>query len=231
MDADLRELLVEGETHEERTLIARVAQMLADDAGDGSLEGWNTIGRQVELASRTLRGVDLALVSQVATRVDANYAELERLGVRDAQVVARTSDAGHTSRSTARARRLAMLAPLALPGFALYALPYFIPRFVARRSDADAVSTVKLGVALLVYPAWMAGLVGLSLLLPPPISLAAAAVAIASPFAALSWLDAWWGRDRHTPTADELAVLARLRIAARTAIDEARARFGTEVAS
>jgi glycerol-3-phosphate O-acyltransferase/dihydroxyacetone phosphate acyltransferase len=224
MDADLRELLVEGDTHEERALIARVAQMLANDAGDGSLEGWNTIGRQVELASRTLRGRDAAIASDVATRVDAYYAELERLGVRDAQVVARNETA-ETTRATTRARRLAVLAPLAIPGFALYALPYFIPRLVARRTDPDAVSTVKLGVALIVYPLWMIGLVGASLLLPPPLSLGAAAIAIASPFAALRWLDAWWGRDRHVPTSDELATLARLRIATRTAIDEARARL------
>ena len=71
----------------------------------------------------------------------------------------------------------------------------------------------------------MGGLVGGSLvLLPPPLSFAAAAVAIASPFAALRWLDRWY---QHTsePTPDELAQLARLRIAARTAIDEARTRL------
>jgi 1-acyl-sn-glycerol-3-phosphate acyltransferase len=224
MDADLRELLVEGETHEERSLIARVAQMLANDAGDGSLEGWNTIGRQVELASQTLRGRDAELARGVATRVDAYYAELDRLGVRDAQVVARSGGTA-TARGASRARRLLALAPLAIPGFALYALPYFIPRLVARRTDPDAVSTVKLGVALVVYPLWMVGLVGASMLLPPPLSFGAAAVAIASPFAALRWLDAWWSRDRHVPTSDELAMLARLRIAARTAIDEARAKL------
>src|SRR5262245_39514988 len=37
MDTDLRELLVEGDTHDERMLIARVAEMLANDAGDASL--------------------------------------------------------------------------------------------------------------------------------------------------------------------------------------------------
>src|SRR5262249_5423354 len=45
MDRDLRELLVEGQTHEERTLVARVADMFANDAGDASLSGWSTIGR------------------------------------------------------------------------------------------------------------------------------------------------------------------------------------------
>ena len=55
---------------------------------------------------------------------------------------------------------------------------------------------------------------------------AAGTVALASPFAALRWLDAWWGRQPdRVATSDELAILARLRIAARTAIDDARAKL------
>ncbi|MCX5744384.1 MAG: hypothetical protein NT062_17990 [Proteobacteria bacterium] len=55
--------------------------------------------------------------------------------------------------------------PLAAAGFALYALPYFIPRFVARHRDPDTVSTIKLGAALVVYPVWMDGLVTAALAL------------------------------------------------------------------
>ncbi|MBL9019262.1 MAG: hypothetical protein JNL83_34050, partial [Myxococcales bacterium] len=119
----------------------------------------------------------------------------------------------------------AALAPLAASGFALYALPYFVPRWIARKADPDATSTVKLGAALVVYPLWAAGLVGASFaFLPPPLSFVGAAVALTSPFAALRWLDAIYAR-RPTPSADELAVLSRLRIAARTAIDDARAKL------
>jgi uncharacterized membrane-anchored protein len=118
-----------------------------------------------------------------------------------------------------------VLAPLAASGFALYALPYFVPRWLARKQDADAISTFKLGAALIVYPVWMGGLVvGALLLLPPPLSLAAAAVAIASPFAALRWLDAWYQRGGRV-TAEERERLVELRRAARVAIDEARARL------
>ena len=89
------------------------------------------------------------------------------------------------------------------------------------------MSTVKLGAALVVYPLWAAGLVGLSfVLLPPPLSLGAAAVVIASPFAALRWLDAYWEREREA-TPEELVRLSRLRSAARAAIDEARARLSS----
>jgi 1-acyl-sn-glycerol-3-phosphate acyltransferase len=223
MAADLQDLLVEGETHEDRRLVARIAEMLANDAGDTSLSRWSTLGRQVELAGETLRIADPALVTGVRHTVDAYYAELARLGRVDAQLSpARAAVTKPPSRWLGRVA----LAPLAIPGFALYAIPYFIPRLVAKRADPDAVSTVKLGVALVVYPVWMAGLVGASLvLLPPPVSFAAAAIAIASPFAALRWLDAYWERVPHRDaTPDELAALSRLRSAAKSAIDEAASR-------
>jgi hypothetical protein len=229
MEADLSELLVDARTHEDRLLIARIAELLAHDDGDRSLAGWNTIGRQVELAGKTLRDADPALVERVRANVDAYYAELDRLGRRDAEPapirVVRDGEHAPPQRSlTTRMRRVA-LAPLAIPGLALYAIPYFVPRLVARSSDPDAVSTVKLGAALVVYPLWMAGLVGLSMvILPPPLSLGAAAIVIASPFAALRWLDAYWERER-TASPEDLARLQRLRIAARIAIDEARARL------
>lgn len=217
METDLGELLVEGETHADRRLIARVAEILAHDApdSDGSLAAWNSIGRQVELAGRTLREAEPALVARIREHVATYYTELDRLGRRDRQ----PDRPKHSA-----VRRLA-LAPLAISGIALYAIPYFVPRFIARSHDPDAVSTVKLGAALVVYPVWMAGLVGMSfIVLPPPLSLGAAAVVIASPFAALTWLDEYWERQADA-TPDELAHLARLRIAARTAIDEARSRL------
>lgn len=224
MEADLKELLVEGDTHEERLRVARVAELLANDDGDRSLGKWNGLGRQVELANRTLRSVDPNLIRRVGELVDEYYAELQRLGLEDARI-ANGGRVIEKRDDEPAGWKKALLTPLAASGVALYAIPYFIPRLVARSQDPDAQSTIKLGAALLVYPLWMGGLVaGSMVLLPPPISFAAAAVAIASPFAALRWLDKWY---QHTsePTPDELAQLARMRIAARTAIDEARSRL------
>jgi glycerol-3-phosphate O-acyltransferase/dihydroxyacetone phosphate acyltransferase len=228
MDEDLRELLVEGATHEERRLIARIAEMLANDAGDSSLTGWNTIGRQVELAGNTLRDAAPDVVAHVRARVDAYYAELARFGLTDAQLSAPRAAAA-AAKPASRWVSRAALAPLAVPGFVLYAIPYFIPRLAARTTDPDAVSTIKLGTALVVYPLWAAGLVTLSfVLLPPPVSFAAAGVALASPFAALRWLDAYWNRaPSHEATTADLVQLARARITARTAIDEARSRLAS----
>jgi len=224
MAADLQDLLVEGETHDDRRLVARIAEMLANDAGDATLSGWSTLGRQVEVAGATLTNAAPDVVAHVREKVDAYYGELARLGRTDAQLAAARSA---LTKPATRWLGRAALAPLAIPGLALYAIPYFIPRMVARRSDADAVSTVKLGVALVVYPLWMAGLVTASfMLVPPPLSFVAASIAIASPFAALRWLDAYWERTpHHEATPDEIAALARLRIAARTAIEDARGRL------
>jgi glycerol-3-phosphate O-acyltransferase/dihydroxyacetone phosphate acyltransferase len=232
MADDLRELLIEGETHDARRRVARVAELLAHDAGERSLGAWSDIGRQVGLAQRTLHSVDAALVARTAERVDAYYAELERLGLIDRQVTGQTTaptpraDPARQPASPPASRwRRAALAPLAATGFALYAIPYFLPRWFARSSDPDAVSTIKLGAALVVYPVWAAGLVAGSLvLLPPPLSFAAAAIAVAAPFAALRWLDAWYLRTRDA-TPEELARLAELRKAACAAIDEARSRL------
>ncbi|HTL35759.1 MAG TPA: 1-acyl-sn-glycerol-3-phosphate acyltransferase [Kofleriaceae bacterium] len=226
MEADLSSLLVSGETHDDRRLVARVAEMLANDAGDQTLSGWSTLGRQVEAAGEMLRMAQPQLVGFVRDKVEAYFAELARLGRTDAQI-AQTLGATTTPKSPTRWIGRIALAPLAIPGFVLYGLPYFIPRMIARSSDPDARSTIKLGAALVVYPVWMATLVGASFVfIPPPLSFVAAGIAIASPFAALRWLDAYWNRapDREL-TPDETASLARSRIAARTAIDEARARL------
>jgi glycerol-3-phosphate O-acyltransferase/dihydroxyacetone phosphate acyltransferase len=224
MKTDLEELLVEGETHADRMRIARVAEMFANDAGDSTLGAWSDIGRRVELAQDTLRAqssIDARFVTRAIETIDAYCAELDRAGVTDAQVVGIEPP---PSTSMPRWRR-ALLAPLAASGFALYALPYFVPRWLARNADPDATSTYKLGSALVVYPLWAAGLVGASMaLLPPPLSLVGAAVALTSPFAALHWLDEIYQR-RPELSGDERAKLMRLRIAARTAIDEARSKL------
>lgn len=223
MKADLEDLLVEGETHADRMRIARVAEMFANDAGDLSLGAWSDLGRRVELAQATLRSqsqVDARLVARAIETIDAYLAELDRLGASDAQVAGVATPPARRS-----GWRRAVLAPLAASGFALYALPYFVPRWLARNADPDATSTYKLGSALVVYPLWAAGLVGASLaLLPPPLSVVGGAVALASPFAALHWLDELYQR-RPELSPDVRAKLVRLRIAARTAIDEARSKL------
>jgi hypothetical protein len=88
---------------------------------------------------------------------------------------------------------MALILPLALPGALLWWLPYQLPRLVAARlarGERDVVSTYKLAVGLVAFPLWAAGLIAGSFAwLWWPVALAAAAVAVVSPFAALAWID------------------------------------------
>ena len=132
MDADLGELLVEGETHEDRGSIARVAELLANDAGDALARraGARSAARSSSPAARCATPIRR---SSRASRehVDAYYAELDRLGRTDAQI----ADAARRGREAAsRWLRRAALAPLAVAGLRALRDPVLHP--AARRAHA-----------------------------------------------------------------------------------------------
>src|SRR5262249_4377677 len=146
---DLSELLVEGTTWEDRLLIARIAELFTNDAGDRSLTGWNAIGRQVEAARRMLKPGD-PTYDDIRARVSAYYARLDAAVVTDDRVVeGRGPQAGRLW----RALLMVITIPLAIVGIVLWFLPYQVPRFAVRlsRGTADVVSTYKLGAGLLVH--------------------------------------------------------------------------------
>ena len=234
MQEDLHELLVEGDTHEERRMIARVAEMLANDAGHETMEGWNTFGRQVELASRTLAQVDAAEVdaAEVRTRVGAYYADLESLGLRDWQLSG--GRAPSPSVPWTRWIRRSLLAPFAVIGLTLFSVPYFgtrmVTRMTARQAEqGDVVSTAKLATGLVAHPIWAALLVTVAFLTWPAWVASILAVGVvASPFAALAWLDAWESRVpglAKVATAARIASLVSARAGALAAIEKARGRL------
>jgi glycerol-3-phosphate O-acyltransferase/dihydroxyacetone phosphate acyltransferase len=209
---DLSDLLVEGATWPEKVRIARLAEMLANDAGDGSLARWNSLGRDIEAALATLRaaGKGEEASEEVGAALDHYYALLAREGLDDSQLAQGGGERG----SVAKAALLVLLLPLAALGVVLYALPYRLPSVAARRlsaSQADEISTYKLGTGLLVHPAWAALGVTLSVLyLPVWLAALGSAVMVLSPFAALAWLD-------RTP-----ALRRSLRLRARAARDARR---------
>ncbi len=191
---DLSELLVEGATWPERVLIARVAEMLANDTGDRSLARWNSIGRQVEAASKALHA-DEATVAAVREAVDRYYDLLSSEGITDARLAGMEGEAAMQASRGGQALRgalLLMILPIAIVGIALYAAPYQLPRIAAKRvaSELDEVSTYKLGAGLIVYPAWVLALAALAFVfLSRQIAWLSLAVLLVSPFAALVWLD------------------------------------------
>jgi len=183
---DLSELLVEGVTWEERTLVARVAELLAHDGGDRSLAQWNAIGRQVAAARKA---VDDHRVEALREKVDAYYALLARSGVKDDHVVAAVPP---RRGRPLRALGLVLLAPLALVGAVTFYLPYQLPKLATRLagSERDVVSTYKLGIGLVAFPVWLAALlVAATLGLPSPHRFVAIPVLLLAPLAALLFLD------------------------------------------
>ena len=221
--ADLTELVVEGDSWQDRLLIARIAEMLAVESGSTALAEWNAVGRRVEAVHKALAH-ERALHDDVRSAVSDYYALVDVSGLSDDRV-----RSGGGPSDTAHPLVLFLLAPLALVATVAYAIPYRIPRLARlfAKGETDVVSTYKLGMGLLLFPLWAMALVVASLLLAPaPWSWACAAASLVSPFAALPWLDRL-DRSRlrrkkpgKTPSRDEL-LAARAR--ALDAIGRARA--------
>ncbi len=226
---DLGELLVEGATWPERVLIARVAEMLTNDVGDPSLERWNTIGRQVEAARKALRAGREDRVSNVAHAVGRYYDRLAEEGLADDQLA---HDAETGSVDTLADVALWLALPLAAAGYVLYAVPYQLTRVAASRiaKETDELSTYKLGVGLIAYPAWAAGLTAAGfVVLPLPFAAGFAGVVATSPFAALAWHDAAPRLRRAVRFATRegrLAEVRALRAEAMRRIEAAREELG-----
>ena len=224
---DLSDLLVEGATWDDRRLIARVAEMLAHDAGDPTLAGWSATGRQVAAARRTLES-DPARVESIRRAVTAYHAELSALGLTDADVVGLGSP-----RAAGIRRRLFLLLtlPLAAAGTVLYTTPYWLVRLIAGRvTSRDEISTIKLAAGLVLYPVWAAGLIAVSFWLAPrPWDYLAAALALLSPAGAVAWRDAAPGLQRSLRAllrARDIDRARDTRAAAMALIGETRSRLG-----
>ncbi|MEO7328255.1 MAG: hypothetical protein ABI193_06740, partial [Minicystis sp.] len=159
--------------------------------------------------------------------VDRYYALLAREGLADAQL----AEGGEAPGQAARALGLLMVLPLSLLGLVLYALPYPLPRLVARRSatSGDEISTLKLGVGLLVHPLWAAILITAAwVTLPWTFALTASLLVLTSPFAALALLDVSPAIRRSLRFLIHRGKLGALREARRAALDriaETRARL------
>jgi glycerol-3-phosphate O-acyltransferase/dihydroxyacetone phosphate acyltransferase len=238
MAGDLSELLVEGETHEERLLIARVAEMLANDAGHETLERWNDFGRQVELASKALavlaKTQGSVLKADVEAAVTTYYEELAKLGLRDWQLS--RGRAPTANKPWSRWIRRAATVPFAVPGLMLFSVPYFATRLVSRittnRPEAgDVISTAKLATGFLAHPVWAAALIALAFVyLPTWIAACITAGILVAPFAALAWLDAWEARVpgvTKVATPERIERLMTLRAEALAAIRKARERLAS----
>lgn len=225
MRSDLADLVTEGRTWEERRLVLRVAELLRNERGDISFAEAVALAQGVEHARDTLQGSAPEQIAEVTRTVNHYFESLEKLRLGDDQV------AGNTPRE-ARTPAIELLRWLALPlfpvGVVLYFIPYQLPRLVAARTDeVDQHSTLKLGTGLVAYPVWAGLLIAgaWSLAKSRSRAMAATAVILASPVAALHWLEHLESLRRTMRMArpgDELRELFELRSVALAAIATAR---------
>ena len=211
-----------------------------------SLAQINEIGRRIESARRLLNASAPEAVAAVEARVAAYWSALEDAGASDELVVrfARRTLAAAAGEHVGAEPSVApesiawgalrvLTLPLALIGMLLYWLPYQLPRQVTRRlhGDPDVTSTYKLGVGLLVHPLWAVIVITAAFLkLATPLAIVATSLVVASPFAALPWLDRW---DRISARLDflgpredrreRLVALAKQRAGLMEALEAARA--------
>lgn len=228
MQHDLRSLVIESASRDDRLLIGRVAQMLSNDAvsndttSDASLGDEIATARAVVTVGAQLQQLAPARIDAVRTTVQTYFDQLARSELRDIDVAA-----PNRRRPLSELLRLATTAPLALVGLLLYAVPYPLPRIVARRADdADMVSTLKLGVALLLYPVWATLLVVATMfVLPWPASLGISILALVAPFVTVWWLDRWQARPGRlaTRSSETRTSLTEARRTAMAAIAQAQA--------
>lgn len=221
---DLRDLVVEASSWDDRLAIACVARLLANESGDRTLAAWNSLGRRVREVALIFEKEDPVLRDEIRTAALAYHHALERAGLDDGQLVR----GDRTNASLGRSFLLLLLLPLALVGFLLYAVPYQCPRLVVRllRGEPDVAATYKLGVGFVAFPLFAVLWTVLAWALHVMPGLATLAV-WASPFAALPWLDRlervslWSPFRRRSRTR---AVLARQRAELVSLVDMARAR-------
>ncbi len=169
--------------------------------------------------------------SGVGDAVGHYYERLDEEGLADEQL-AQGGDPGTVDTVAGRGAPWLSL-PLAVAGAVLYVVPYELTHLLAQRiaDEPDELSTYKIGVGLLAYPIWAAGLVaGGLVLLPPPLSAGfAVGSAVTSPFAALAWRDAgprMRRAVRFATRAHRLAALRALRAEAIARVEQARADLG-----
>ncbi len=157
------------------------------------------------------------------------YERLEEEGLADEQLACGVVAATVNTLADAA---LWLSLPLAVAGTALYAVPYQLTRLASQRiaDETDELSTYKIGVGLLAYPLWAAGLTGAGfLLLPLPLAAGFGGVVLTSPFAALAWHDAAprvRRAVRFVTRESRLAELRALRAEAMALIAETRSHLG-----
>jgi 1-acyl-sn-glycerol-3-phosphate acyltransferase len=232
---EMRRLVVEADPRTDAQIVDRVDQLYRAARGraptpEARLERRRTIAAGIE----ALRTRDPDRYDRVRETIRRYDARLARFGLRDAHLDLRVPPAV-VARFIVRELALAVpLLPLCLAGLVLFAVPYRLTGWVARRwaPDLDVVATVKAVGGAILYglwggalaaAAWIAGgrAWGLAALAALPIVAVAALYAIERETAARDAARAWLAVRQTSPRARRLLLRRRSEIA--DLLDDVRA--------
>lgn len=211
----LRHLVIEADPRSDARLVARIDRLYTA-ARRASRDPADRVQRRRVIASgiERLRSDDPERYAALRARIDAYDARRRRFGLRD-----RDLDWTVSRRASLRfaLRELLLglaLVPLAALGILLFAVPYYVTGFVARRfaEDLSTHASVEAGGGAVIYGLWVAlaaaavahvtnwkaGL--LTFLLLPPLAFAAL-VAVERETAVLKTVQSWLAVTRASETA------------------------------
>ena len=158
----LRRLMVEAEPRHDLPVVVRIDRLYAAARGV-SRDPREQVGRRRLIAEgmAQLRDRDPQRLASITARVNDYDASLTRFGLRERDVDRRIPFAA-AARFVAREGLLALvLAPLALTGLAVFAVPYWLTGWINRRApDLKSRAAWQVVGGALTYGAWIGALGG-----------------------------------------------------------------------
>ncbi len=228
MQARVAALTVSYASQADARRLPRIERLIAAVGGDlrwqatqarRSVRPDDDLGSRLHGISRLVRGrarlaeVDARALATIEQRVDGFLDALEEVGVRAEDLYRERGPSALLRASMREAVTLGLGLPAAMLGMAIWALPFWLTRLVARRFRSDRVAAASWAVfgAALIYPAAIIIEAGLLLaFLPWPWALLLIASFLPAGAFAQAWLDRW------------IEVLRRLRAQLRLAGREAQ---------
>jgi glycerol-3-phosphate O-acyltransferase/dihydroxyacetone phosphate acyltransferase len=161
MAAGLQAVTINVPTWEERRLLERAVEIARPE--EETLEARTRLTRAFFEAYQWLRSAKPEEVEALRAEVARYDRTLRVLGLSDTELRERYT-AGSVVRWASRFVRLVLLRlPMGITGAILHALPYQLPRLVAKRraKELDQPASWKLMAAVVIYPVWWLLLAGI----------------------------------------------------------------------
>jgi 1-acyl-sn-glycerol-3-phosphate acyltransferase len=157
----MRSLLIEAEQKTDAAIVERVDGMYSAARGfDHDPQERVERRRLIAAGIERLRAADPQRYDEILLRFRRYQARLERFGLRDRHLDWTISSADAAKFALREALIAVVLGPVCLAALLLFALPYQLTGYVARRftAEPDVAATAKVVGGFLIYTSWLAAL-------------------------------------------------------------------------